>query len=72
MSTYPLFRAQGAFLGLAIGDAYGRPLKYESGLKVRNKPVSLDGNIFKGTDETYMAFIFNPNKAISNQKYSPT
>jgi ADP-ribosylglycohydrolase len=48
-------RANAAFLGLAIGDAYGRPLEFERGARVRTLPVSLANGDFMWTDDTHMA-----------------
>lgn len=48
-------RARGAFLGLALGDAWGRPLEFLSGPRVRTEPVDLAPGAFRWTDDTHMA-----------------
>ncbi len=48
-------RALAAFLGLAAGDAYGRPLEFIRGERVRTLPVSLAPTEFRWTDDTHMA-----------------
>ena len=48
-------RAQGAFLGLALGDAYGRPLEFISDQRVRTTAISLQSGEFRWTDDTHMA-----------------
>ena len=48
-------RASGAFLGLALGDAFGRPLEFARGEDVRTRPVSIEPGKFKWTDDTHMA-----------------
>ena len=48
-------RATAAFLGLALGDAYGRPLEFTRGPAVRSKSVSLASGDFRWTDDTHMA-----------------
>jgi ADP-ribosylglycohydrolase len=48
-------RASGAFLGLALGDAFGRPLEFARGEDVRTRPVSIEPGQFKWTDDTHMA-----------------
>jgi len=47
-------RAIGAFLGLALGDAYGRPLEFIRGHGVRSAPAG-PGHDFRWTDDTHMA-----------------
>lgn len=47
--------AEAAFLGLALGDAYGRPLEFVSGERVRTTKVQLDSNLFMWTDDTHMS-----------------
>ena len=54
MGQIPTTRAEGAFLGLALGDAYGRPLEFINGLRVRNAKVFIDSNSFNWTDDTHM------------------
>lgn len=51
----PLDRARAAFLGLALGDAYGRSLEFTRGERVRTNPVSIAGGEFRWTDDTHMA-----------------
>jgi ADP-ribosylglycohydrolase len=48
-------RARRAFLGLALGDAYGRELEFVRGSRVRTTPIALDPVSFKWTDDTHMA-----------------
>lgn len=48
-------RAEAAFLGLAIGDAYGRPLEFVGGDDVRTEPVDTGSGTFRWTDDTHMA-----------------
>jgi hypothetical protein len=48
-------RSLAAFLGLAVGDAYGRPLEFVRGDRVRTLPVSLAPGEFRWTDDTHMA-----------------
>ncbi len=50
-----LDRARAAFLGLALGDAYGRPLEFLRGARVRTAPVDLSPGVFRWTDDTHMA-----------------
>ena len=47
-------RARAAFLGLALGDAYGRPLEFISGRAVRTTPAG-PGHDFRWTDDTHMS-----------------
>ena len=47
--------AEAAFLGLALGDAYGRPLEFVSGERVRTTKVQLDSTLFMWTDDTHMS-----------------
>lgn len=47
--------AEAAFLGLALGDAYGRPLEFINGDRVRTTKVQLDSNLFMWTDDTHMS-----------------
>ena len=51
----PADRARGAFLGLALGDAWGQPLEFIRGHRVRTQPVSLEPGVFRWTDDTHMA-----------------
>ncbi len=55
-SMEPTFtdRCESTLLGLALGDAYGRPLEFLSGAMVRSLPVALDQR-FMWTDDTHMA-----------------
>ena len=55
MTQLPTSRAEGAFLGLAVGDAYGRPLEFIEGIRVRNTKVFVDSNTFMWTDDTHMS-----------------
>ena len=55
MTDIPSHRAIGAFLGLAAGDAFGRPLEFITGLKVRQARVSTDPHDFMWTDDTHMS-----------------
>jgi len=48
-------RALGSFLGLALGDAYGRPLEFISGARVRTAPVPIRPGEFVWTDDTHMS-----------------
>jgi ADP-ribosylglycohydrolase len=48
-------RARAAFLGLALGDAYGRPLEFVRGESVRTAPVPLERGRFRWTDDTHMS-----------------
>ena len=48
-------RALGSLLGLALGDAYGRPLEFLSGPRVRSEPVAVTADSFRWTDDTHMA-----------------
>lgn len=47
-------RCENAFLGLALGDAYGQPLEFLTGLAVHETPVPIDDG-FRWTDDTHMA-----------------
>jgi len=51
----PASRARGAFLGLALGDAWGQPLEFLQGQRVREHAVSLEPGVFRWTDDTHMA-----------------
>lgn len=44
-----------AFLGLALGDAYGRSLEFVTGPRVRTRPVAIPSSDFMWTDDTHMA-----------------
>ena len=55
MKRFEEDNAIGAFLGLALGDAYGRTLEFLTGIKVRNAIVSIDANDFMWTDDTHMS-----------------
>lgn len=48
-------RALGSLLGLACGDAYGRPLEFLSGQRVRSEPVEITPDAFRWTDDTHMS-----------------
>ena len=48
-------RSTAAFLGLAVGDAFGRPLEFLRGATVRKQPVDLRPGTFRWTDDTHMA-----------------
>ena len=48
-------RARAAFLGLALGDAYGRSLEFVRGEVVRTRPVVIPSSDFMWTDDTHMA-----------------
>lgn len=50
-----LARARGALLGLAAGDAYGRPLEFLRLPAVRTHPVDIRPGAFRWTDDTHMA-----------------
>jgi ADP-ribosylglycohydrolase len=49
-------RCAAAFLGLALGDAYGRPLEFTSGSSVRTQPVEIAPGAFRWTDDTHMSW----------------
>lgn len=55
MPPLPPDRCAGAFLGLALGDAWGRPLEFLRGPAVRSSAVSLRPGEFHWTDDTHMA-----------------
>ncbi len=46
-------RAVNCFLGLALGDAYGRPLEFERGERMRQ--VKVDTSRLRWTDDTHMS-----------------
>lgn len=48
-------RCLAAFLGLALGDAYGRSLEFVHGAQVRTMTVSIPSPAFMWTDDTHMA-----------------
>lgn len=48
-------RAIASFLGLALGDAFGRPLEFARGPSVRGQPVPVAPGDFTWTDDTHMA-----------------
>lgn len=50
-----LDRAQAAFLGLALGDAYGRSLEFVLLPDVRSTPVLIRAGSFLWTDDTHMS-----------------
>ena len=47
--------ALGSFLGLAPGDAYDRPLEFDSGARIRTEPVPIRPGEFLWTDDTHMS-----------------
>ena len=51
----PINRVEGSFLGLALGDAFGRPLEFVSGAPVQTNKVLIDAHSFMWTDETHMS-----------------
>lgn len=51
----PVDRAVAAFLGLALGDAYGRGLEFLQLPEVRQAPVILRSGTFRWTDDTHMS-----------------
>ena len=51
----PPHRLEGAFLGLALGDAYGRTLEFVSGEAVRQNAVLIDPNTFMWSEETHIS-----------------
>lgn len=48
-------RCEAAFLGLALGDAYGRPLEFIANDQVRTLPLPIRPGAFAWTDDTHMA-----------------
>ncbi|HNH48298.1 MAG TPA: ADP-ribosylglycohydrolase family protein, partial [Myxococcota bacterium] len=48
-------RAVGAMTGLALGDAYGRPLEFLKGNRVRELKVSILPGSLMWTDDTHMS-----------------
>jgi ADP-ribosylglycohydrolase len=48
-------RSIGAFIGLAVGDAYGRELEFVRGEPVRSMAVTVETGTFRWTDDTAMA-----------------
>ncbi|GEM_PF-1083055 len=48
-------RCINAFLGLAIGDAYGRPLEFLTGPAARDRAVDTSPGVFRWTDDTHMS-----------------
>lgn len=55
MTTTRRERARAAFLGLSLGDAYGRPLEFVRLPSVRTRPVSTSAGSFRWTDDTHMS-----------------
>ena len=51
----PPHRIEGAFLGLALGDAYGRTLEFVSGEAVKQNAVLIDSNTFMWSEETHIS-----------------
>jgi len=47
--------AIGTMLGLALGDAYGRPLEFIGDDDVRTAGVTIEPGTFMWTDDTHMA-----------------
>ena len=47
--------ALGSFLGLALGDAYDRPLEFDSGTRIRTEPGPIRPGEFLWTDDTHMS-----------------
>lgn len=63
-------RAKGAFLGLALGDAFGRSLEFVHDLQAaRSLPVDTRPGAFHWTDDTHMASYLA--KAILDQQPGP-
>lgn len=48
-------RSTAAFLGLALGDAWGRPLEFLRGHSVQTRPVDTSSGVFRWTDDTHMS-----------------
>lgn len=48
-------RSNAAMLGLALGDAFGRPLEFLRGHAVRTRPVDTSPGVFMWTDDTHMS-----------------
>jgi ADP-ribosylglycohydrolase len=48
-------RARAAFLGLALGDAYGRTLEFVGDDSARTLPVRITAGEFRWTDDTHMS-----------------
>ncbi|MEC8378795.1 MAG: ADP-ribosylglycohydrolase family protein [Myxococcota bacterium] len=72
MTEIPSHRAIGAFLGLAAGDAYGRPLEFITGLKVRQARVSTTPHDFMWTDDTHMSlYLADALLSVASQNFSP-
>ncbi len=61
--------ARGAFLGLALGDAYGRPLEFVGLPRVRTMPVPVVPGAFKWTDDTHMSLYLA--RAVLDQPAGP-
>jgi len=55
LASTTIDRAIGAYLGLAVGDAYGRPLEFVHLPQVRTMPVSTAPGIWMWTDDTHMS-----------------
>lgn len=55
MSPTSQDRAQAAFLGLALGDAWGRTLEFIQLPEVRRAPVDVRAGAFLWTDDTHMS-----------------
>lgn len=51
----PAHRIEGAFLGLALGDAYGRTLEFVNGEAVQQNAVLIDVNSFMWSEETHIS-----------------
>lgn len=67
--TALLDRAQAAFLGLALGDAYGRTLEFVLLPEVRRAPVAIRSGAFQWTDDTHMSLFLA--KALLDQPVGP-
>lgn len=64
-------RAYGSFLGLAIGDAYGRSLEFLNGPIVRRRRVAIPSDFFMWTDDTHMAlYLTDALEALGKEKLS--
>lgn len=65
----------GAFLGLALGDAYGRPMEFIQSPEVRTMEVAIKPGHFRWTDDTHMALYLGkavldvPSSAFSADKF---
>lgn len=65
-------RALGAFLGLALGDAFGRSLEFVGCPRVRSQAVRIPSDDFMWTDDTHMAlFLVDALEALSAPELHP-